>query len=82
MDTSTTKTNFLSMDFKPLQIHGLQSSSNPLPELYIRGSSLHRKAKTTIKRKKYLREIPLIVGKNLVRKQNRQMKDLKFEDQV
>ena len=44
-DTSSTKTKFLSMDFKPLQIRELQASSNPLPKLYIRGSSLHRKQK-------------------------------------
>ena len=49
MDTSSIKKNFLSMDFKPLQIHELQAFSNPLPKLYIRGSSLHRKAKATIK---------------------------------
>ena len=64
-DTSSTKTNFLSMDFKPLQIRELQASSNPLPKLYIRGSSLHRKQKPQLREKKYLREIPLVVRKTL-----------------
>ena len=65
MDTSSIKKKFLSMDFKPLQIRELQAFSNPLTKLYIRGSSLHRKAKATIKWKKYFREIPLVVRKTL-----------------